>query len=322
MILVVSVPEDEHAMRVLAALEEQGAPATLLDVRRLPGDLALSVSYPSERAISMTLGNGTGQPIDLDDVGAAWWRRPQAPDLDGEVSDPTHRTFAYGEWDAALGGLWLLLDAEWINEPGLDQRASRKPYQLQVAREVGLETPETLITSDPARAEAFIGARPPGETICKAFSATEEAWRETRIVGDREMARLDAVRHAPVIFQEYVDADVDLRVTVVGDRIFPAAIHSQESAYPVDYRMDMGATDVEAAELPADVERGLRDFMDRMGLVYGAIDLRRTPGGRHVFLEVNPSGQWLFVEDRTGQPVTETFCRALVEMEEASAPGD
>jgi len=27
----------------------------------------------------MTLGNGTGPPIDLDDVAAAWWRRPRAP---------------------------------------------------------------------------------------------------------------------------------------------------------------------------------------------------------------------------------------------------
>ena len=47
--------------------------------------------------------------------------------------------------------------------------------------------------------------------------------------------------------------------------------------------MDMLTAKIEAASLPADVEQKLLAFMGRLGLVYGAIDMRRTPDGRHVF---------------------------------------
>ena len=63
---------------------------------------------------------------------------------------------------------------------------------------------------------------------------------ETRLIREEELGALDAVRLAPVIFQEYVPAEVDLRVTIVGDQIFPAAIHSQHTDYPVDFRMGLG----------------------------------------------------------------------------------
>jgi glutathione synthase/RimK-type ligase-like ATP-grasp enzyme len=76
--------------------------------------------------------------------------------------------------------------------------------------------------------------------------------------------------------------------------------------------MDM-STDVavEAIDLPQAVADGLRALMSRLGLAYGAIDLRRRSDGEHVFLEVNPAGQWLFVEERTGQPITEQVAAAL-----------
>jgi glutathione synthase/RimK-type ligase-like ATP-grasp enzyme len=113
-----------------------------------------------------------------------------------------------------------------------------------------------------------------------------------------------------VIFQEYVPADVDLRITVVGKRVFAAAIHSQETDYPTDFRMSLGQAEVEAVELPREVEERLLALIDRLGLAYGAVDMRRTPEGEHVFLEVNTAGEFLFVEERTGQPIA----RALAEL--------
>jgi hypothetical protein len=40
---------------------------------------------------------------------------------------------------------------------------------------------------------------------------------------------------------------------------------------------------------------------------------RRRRGGEHVFLEVNPSGQWLGFEERTGQPITRALARLLAD---------
>jgi glutathione synthase/RimK-type ligase-like ATP-grasp enzyme len=196
-----------------------------------------------------------------------------------------------------------LVDARWMNPPARDDVAGRKLLQLRLAREVGLAIPRTLVTSDPDEARRFLDR--PGATVFKTFSCTHEVWRETRLVGPAEREALDSVRLAPVIFQEYVAADADLRVTVVGERVFAAAIHSAETDYPVDFRMSLGQARVEAVELPGDVEARLLELMRRLGICYGAFDLRRTPAGEHVFLEVNTAGEFLFVEERTGQPIAE-----------------
>jgi glutathione synthase/RimK-type ligase-like ATP-grasp enzyme len=202
-----------------------------------------------------------------------------------------------------------------VNPPASDEIAHHKPLQLARAQEVGLPVPRTLITNDPDDARRFVDEVGPGRTVYKTFVATEENWRETRIIRSEEVALLDSVRLAPVIFQEYVAAVADLRVTVVGDRLWPTQIVAGGSSYAVDYRMDMGAAEFSPTHLPDDVAEKLMLLMKRLDLVYGAIDLRRTPEGEHVFLEVNPAGEWLFVEERTGQPLTAAMADLLAALD-------
>ena len=189
--------------------------------------------------------------------------------------------------------------------------AHRKLYQLGIAQQVGLTVPETLISNDPEVATKFVEEHGIESTIYKSFSGTRDAWRETRLLKEDELSLIDAVRYAPVIFQEYIDAQFDLRVTVVGKEIFPAAIHSQETSYKVDFRMDMSNARVEPHQLPPAIEENLHALMDRLGIVYGAIDMRLTPDGQYVFLEVNPAGQWLFVEAKSRQPITKCLAHVL-----------
>lgn len=310
MILAVTAEEDVHAVSVLRALRRLGAEAVIVDLREFPCKSSLALELGPQRGQRvLELG---GRSLNLDEVGAVWWRRPQPFEVDDAVGDRIARNFAFHEAVEAVEGMWLTLDASWINPPARDEQAARKVWQLDVAREVGLRTPRTLVTNDPERARAFARAEGVERTIYKAFQGSEQAWRETRLLRRDEFELLDSVRFAPVIFQEYVDAVVDLRVTVVDGEIFPAAIHSQASAYKVDFRMDMAGTHIVAEQLPAPVNQAIRELMTRMGLVYGAIDLRRTPDGDYVFLEINPAGQWLFVEDETGQPITQRLAEVLV----------
>ena len=162
-------------------------------------------------------------------------------------------------------------------------------------------------------ARRFISERGPARTIYKTFLASVHCWRETRLVRPDELELLDLVRLAPVIFQEYVPAVADIRVTVMGNRMFAAAITPAPGGYDIDYRMDMPGATFRPATLPADVKSKIGRLMKRLGLVYGAIDLRRTADGTHVFLEINPAGEWRFVEERTHQPMTDAFAEMLVE---------
>jgi glutathione synthase/RimK-type ligase-like ATP-grasp enzyme len=303
-IVIISHPQDLHALRVRELLEAGGHPVLLLNLTDLPDRGRLTLDYQDRRLgrIEYTL-DGTGA-VDLTRARSVWWRRPQSPNL-AQLADPDVYAFTHNEWQEAINGLWQVLDAPWMNPPAKDEVAGRKLLQLKRAAELGLRIPRTLVTSNPDEARAFVNAHGIRQTIFKTFSCTHAIWRETRLVGEREFDLLDQVRLAPVIFQEYVQAEADLRVTVVGRKIFACAIDSRETDYPVDFRMSLGQARTGPTDLPAEITERLFALMDRLGLVYGAIDLRRTPDGEHVFLEVNTAGEFLFVQERTGLPIAE-----------------
>ncbi|HYH92500.1 MAG TPA: hypothetical protein VD763_05015 [Candidatus Saccharimonadales bacterium] len=303
MIVVISHPGDPHAVRVTDLLRSEGQEVLLLDISAFPGRAALTVDYADPARPSVGYREDGGPILDLSSATAVWWRRPQVADV-SSIDGHDAQMFTAGEWNEAIHGVWMLLDAPWCNPPGVDEMAGRKTHQLRVAAEVGLTVPRTRITSDPDAARTFIHEVGLGRTIFKTFSATHRVWRETRLVTEDELASIASVRLAPVIFQQYIEAVADIRVTVVGDQLFAAAIDASATDYPVDFRMSLGQANTTATELPAVVVARLRAYMDRMGLVYGAIDLRRTPSGEHVFLECNTAGEFLFIELRTGQPIT------------------
>lgn len=273
--------------------------------------MGLNLRYANHDGRQFELRMPDGQSLALRDCGAVWWRRPQAFAPDPLIGDPSHASFAYSESVEAFTGLWQTLDAFWVNQPVRDEVAARKVFQLRAAQEVGLDIPETLVTNDPLAARGFIDERNGEPTVYKTFSATAQEWRETRLLRDEERPLLDSVQYAPLIFQEYIPGGFDVRITAVGDELFPAAIEAEATSYPVDFRMDMVNAPVRTVELPEGVEVGLRALLDRLGLVYGAIDMRCDADGRWVFLEVNPAGQWLFVEERTGQPMTAALAALL-----------
>ena len=311
MIIVVSHPSDLHATIVLSRLMELGADAVLFNTADFPQRNSLWLeATPAGFSAELSAGPSS---IDLKDVAVVWWRRPQPHELDSAMASREDWNFAYGECHAAMSGLFASMDAFWINEPLKDERAAQKVYQLKLAQELGFRIPRTCITNQPAAAKAFIDREGRRGTIYKAFSATSQAWRETRLLRPNEIELIDSVRHAPVIFQEYVEAEVDLRITLIGGKIFAAAIHSQETDYKVDFRMHIDSARYDAHELPRHVKAKLLQYMAALGLVYGAIDMRLTPEGDYVFLEINPCGQWLFAEQKTGLPITEALTSLMVE---------
>jgi glutathione synthase/RimK-type ligase-like ATP-grasp enzyme len=177
------------------------------------------------------------------------------------------------------------------------------------------------VTNDPAEARGFVEELGHERVVYKTFLATEQHWRETRVLRAEEVELLDRVRLAPVIFQELVPDATDVRVTVVGERLFATEITRPAGGYELDYRMDLETASFEPAELPKETQDGIHALMRRLGLVYGAVDLLRTPDGEHVFLEINPAGEWRFVEERTGQRITEAMAELLVGLSGGGANG-
>lgn len=319
MILVISHEQDPHAERVIRHLGADGQHVLLLNLSELPDRAALSIEYDRRGQPRIDYVRASGASYALHDVTSVWWRRPQVPDL-SSVTDPEVNLFTANEWNEAINGLWQLLDARWMNDPTSDDAASRKARQLRVAAEVGLRVPRTLITSDPQRARRFVDESGPTGTIYKTFSCTHAIWRETRLLKSEHMAHLNAVRVAPVIFQEFIPAESDLRITAVGGKLFAAAIRSVARDGLVDFRMSVGDAALSAEELPKEVSDRLLALLKRLGLVYGAIDMRRTPEGEYYFFEVNTAGEFLFIEDRTDQPIARAIADWLAEPSALRSP--
>lgn len=319
MIGIVSNDEDLHAAHVRRHLDQAGGEYVVIDTSTLPTQVALTTTELPGRGWQGSWQSGTVDH-ELSEVHAMWWRRPQPFVLDEAITDAHDRGFARGECAAMVAGLWQCLDAEWVNDPDRDEAASRKMWQLRVASELGLRVPRTCMTNSPERALAFIDSEP-GPVVFKSFSATEVTWRETRMVRDQDRGLFDRVRLAPVIFQECIPGGFDIRVTMVGDRVFPAEIRAGESAYDLDFRVDTEHAPIAVHALPRSVEDRLRFMMRRLGLRYGAVDLRRSPDGDYVFLEINPAGQWLFIELATGQAISAALAELLHDLDREVTEG-
>lgn len=318
MILVVSYPDEDHTQDVIGRLRQRGRPVLLLDLAEIPARRSVTMTWLNGAAPTYRV-DGDGTSLDLADVGVVWWRRVKPFDVDHGVTAPGARAFANSETAQAVYGMLDSLDCAWMNPRGADEAAHRKPWQWAVARSVGLKVPRTMVTNRPEDARRFVDEVGVGRTVFKAFLASIDAWRETRLVLQEDIDRLDLVRLAPVIFQEYIDG-VDLRITVIGEQVFAGSIDARRTRYPYDMRMVVGDADVAPVELPKVLRQRLLTLLRKLGLRYGAIDMRRTDAGDYFFLEVNPAGQWLFVEQRTGQPISQAIADELARLDHPSVP--
>ncbi|NJR75066.1 MAG: hypothetical protein HC773_18390 [Scytonema sp. CRU_2_7] len=128
----------------------------------------------------------------------------------------------------------------------------------------------------------------------------------------------------PNDFQAYIPKRLELRITVVGQQVFAAEIHSQETNHTrYDWRRyDHHKTPYFPHELPPEVEQRCVQLVEKLGLCYGAIDMILTPDGRYVFLEINPNGQYLWIELATGLPISDAICDLLISGSPINKPAD
>jgi glutathione synthase/RimK-type ligase-like ATP-grasp enzyme len=309
-VMIISSIEDPHARAVMEALSVRGIAVELLDLSEFPTRLALSMTFENGLR-RFVLRRRNGGTLDLATVRAVWWRRPQSFRLPESVRDPTHRRFAMSESSTAFFGLYQAMNCLWVNDPTRDEAAHHKPWQLALAQEIGMPVPVTLMTNDPEEAGAF-WRQHEGRVIYKLFRALPDAWRETRQLSSADKALAARIRLAPVIFQEWVEAVAEIRVTAIGAEMYAAAADARGGKYPLDFRFN-GELKWERHELPMQVQDDLRQLMRRLGLEYGAIDLRLTPQGKYVFLEINPAGQFLWIEMATGMKIADALAARLTE---------
>ena len=327
MILILAAADDDHAAAIEPELRGRGASVVWLDLAELPSQGELSVSYGAARARPVLRVRDV--EIDLRAITAAWSLHPRPPVPHASLPTDELRDYVRQETVDTWIGDRALLDCLWM--PGSrwhEQRASHKPLQLQLAAELGFETPPTLITNSRddfldfhRRHDGAIVSKTVHNRLLPVDTAHGyTAYVLTEIVANRDVSHADAVRYCPVTVQPYVDKRVELRVTVVGDRVFPVALDSQWTNHTRhDWRRgDHHHGRYAIHDLPPDHAQRCVELVRRLGLCFGAIDLILTPDGRYVFLEINPNGAWLWMQRTTGLPIGAAICDVLMSREPSS----
>ena len=304
MIAIIASPKDIHVRYIERELEKLGRRVRVIDTRDF-GQGTL-IDYPIGGASEITPIHGA--PVSLRDISTVWYRRPFHGQIAAGVRDPEDRRFCRQEWATTFDGVLLNLDARFVN-PVVAEFAAVKPRQLQVAAQCGFRIPDTLITNDPAKVDVFLDKHQ-RRIIHKALTAPANRLLATRCWDEADREAFDSLPLAPTMFQEQIFGPADIRATVVGDEIFAARIATEEGRAGVDSRLDLDAP-YELHLLPDPVARALRDTMARLGLVYGTVDMKIDRDGDYVFLEINPQGQFLYVEILTGMPIGAALARLL-----------
>lgn len=314
-VLILTEDDDGHAGPLITELEALGCPWERIDPAAFPRHVTLIAHLVDDRWSSMVhLPNG--EALCLEEVRSVWYRRPNQYTADANLP-PIERELIIQESQHGLGGLLRSISGEWVNHPEANRTASYKPLQLQVARKMGFSIPRTLITNSPEAFREFY-TECNGKVIYKLLGPSIFWDGEipisayTSLVPSEMLAETHRITKMAHLFQEYLDKRLELRITVIGERIFAAEIYSQHSELArVDFRRQYADLRYGIHQLPDTLAAKILALMRFFRLNYGAIDMIVTPAGEYQFLEINPNGQFAWIEAATDLPLFRTLALLL-----------
>ncbi|CDT01043.1 conserved hypothetical protein [Sphingobacterium sp. PM2-P1-29] len=243
---------------------------------------------------------------------SVWFRRIKLPEID--LSPVWHKQYILSEIDSFLHNIFSVLTCPWISEPYNVYKAENKIFQLKIAQFIGFKIPNTIVTTEKGKVSNFFVHNK--KTIIKPISRTRINNKNipefifTNSIDSDHQSILKNHDLTPCIFQEEIEKDLELRVTVVGDKVFAAQIKSQDDEETkIDWRRKkMRFTKF---ELPNEISTKCLAIVKYLNLNFGAIDLILSPSGEYTFLEINPNGQWVWIENDTGLKISDALINLL-----------
>lgn len=312
-VLVVADRNDWPTDRVVKNLTERGVEVFRIDTADFPQELTMATRidqpHPWQGQLRTAHRSAT-----LGEVTAVYYRAPNSFQFPIEMTASEER-FAFAQARAGFGGVLSTLPCRWVNHPAALARAEYKPVQLETARQVGLAIPPTLITNSADEVRAFAAEHP--RVVVKTLgSPVVREGGELRTIYSRplhseDLEDLAGVETTAHLVQAWVEKCYEVRLTVVGERQFAAEIHAGSESGYADWRSDYGALRYEPTQVPVAEAAAVNRLMNALDLRYGAVDFIVGPDGEWTFLEVNPCGQWDWIQGATGQPIAEAIADEL-----------
>ena len=315
-VLILTYNDDPHAKVVCKRLEDIGAKYLNIVTENLPNSYKI---YFDTKNLVYKIKTNT-EEIVLNEQWTIWNRRIDDPIIEGEISEDIKK-IAYGETSKTLEGLLMTHNGKVVSNPQAIFAANNKIEQLKFVK-TGynkIYIPDTIVTNDPSQVLDFYHQY--SGNICfklqKGVSIVKEGedhFIYTNKIKPENLENLDLIKLNPSMFQEYIEKDYELRIIVIGDEVIATKINSQDAEISkIDFRRyDFANVGYEHIDLPPAVQNFCVDMVKHYGLEFGAFDFIYSKDGRHVFLELNPNGQWLWLELLSGYKISEVLADYLI----------
>jgi hypothetical protein len=317
-VLIVSTSSDEPTYGpVRELLEARQIPVIVYCTDKvLAGEDKLNIAISQGGTVEMSYN---GRSISPDDIGAAWFRKANALVVDSAAGDIARQMHIGNEVRALHDTIWALYpDDMWLNAPEKMRQNNRKLCQLVMAKKLCFAIPATVVGSDWGEIESKLLVD--GQKMVVKMVRGEVSKNNvmklvyTTVLDAAKVEKIrDIATPFPGIYQHYVEKSREWRVTVVGDGIFSAVVDTKASAKD-DWRKHQftDAVRFTHGQLPKDIEEKCLRYLAKAGMKFGAFDFIEEPDGTLVFLECNPNGQYLWLENELGLPISEAIADELV----------
>lgn len=311
-VLLFTNKEDITTDFIVQELKRQEINFYRFNTEELSKSVKIVLDFERERYLLIDkLDNKEFHLLDFTDI---YYRRPELPLYDDADLTEGERSFLQIEIYYTLEGVYRLLSKKhWFNNVFAIRNAENKIYQLLLAKEVGLTIPSTLISNYHDSVERFVRY---GKHIIKpVHNARIMDEKHPQIVYTSEITQ--AIKKEEAEFninylQNKIEKSCDVRATFVGEKCFAVAIDSQQLEDTcIDWRRGEHILQHTPIELPHDIQAKCLRLMQRLNLDYGAFDFVLDKQGNYVFLEINPNGQWAWIEHLAGLPISKEIVKCL-----------
>lgn len=249
----------------------------------------------------------------LKDLKSVYFRR--APTIFPNSSNHNDTPYINRERRDFFEGLYLTLNAKWINPIFATYMAERKLFQLNAAKNMGFDVPSTIVSNNPSEIKSFIDLH--GKCIIKPISHGLQISKEgafsiyTSEVKDTDFMEKDKLFECPAFVQSRINNYRDIRATVIGNEIFAVEIEKDKND-DVDWRTPDTKKSYKIHTLPNNLVELMHKLHKAFDLVYSAFDFILTPEGEYYFLETNPAGEWVWLERELGLPISTAIINELI----------
>lgn len=300
-VLAVSNSDDAHVRVVAQRLEERS-----IDVHRLDSD-KFALAHQKWRIPSNNIPASSTWLIPQVEV--VWYRKVVFPEAKTAVQSFVRQEIE-GLFDSVLAEYG---NCRWVNPRECVSIARPKISQLQRAKQLGFRVPDTLVTNDLDELKAF-ALTYRGRVVAKPIRAqVVGSGSDSLVIGTRYLEPEhyeSALSYCPGYFQEQISFSSEIRVIVFGRQQYPFRLTARKSAADIK-QLDLKDIKHERCQLDGSVSKKISALMTSYGLEFGAIDLAYVDDGEPVFFELNPNGQWLWLQYMTGENLLDPFIDLL-----------